>query len=215
MQTTLKVSACIVLACAGTTVQGQSFLAVDADGAHHWASHPTGPSFTFVGSSPHLTTQPRGAGTANRIQADVAHSTREAISRLVVNASLRYGVEPEWVLALIEVESGFDVKAISPKGAIGLMQLMPDTAKQYGVARSDDLFHPETNVSIGVRHLRALLDRHQNNWPLVLAAYNAGENAVAKRGQRIPAFRETLLYVPAVLVRVEAHRLRLDATTNK
>lgn len=214
-RTTLRAVFCAVLMCAGTAVQGQSFLKIDAEGAHHWASHPTESSFSPVNHLPYHGVLQKELGVPGHVRFDVALIPHDALFRLVVDASVRHGVEPAWVLALIEVESRFDMKAISPKGAVGLMQLMPDTAKGYGLARPDDLFRPEINVDIGVRHLKALLGRHQYNWPVVLAAYNAGENAVAKKGHRIPAFRETLLYVPAVLSRVDAHRLRLHATANK
>lgn len=112
-------------------------------------------------------------------------------------------------MAIIDVESGFNPRAVSTKGAVGLMQLMPTTAQQYGVQRREDLFQPEVNLRAGIRHLKDLLLKHDNNWPVVLAAYNAGEQAVTKRGKRIPAFRETLLYVPAVMSRVDTHRLDL------
>jgi soluble lytic murein transglycosylase-like protein len=85
---------------------------------------------------------------------------------------------------------------VSGKGAAGLMQLMPDTAKRYGVA---DRFDPRQNLEGGARYLRDLLRLFDNNVSLALAAYNAGENAVARYGNRIPPYRETLNYVPRVL----------------
>lgn len=215
MRAALTVVMRVALALAIPSTHAQSFHKVDADGAHHWASHPTDSSFSSSRNHPSLAFAQPGAGDSPRALVKPDQISREGLVALIVDASLRHGVEPAWVLALIEVESRFDVKAISPKGAIGLMQLMPGTAKQYGLSRADDLLRPEVNVSIGVRHLKALLDRHQNNWPVVLAAYNAGENAVVSRGHRIPAFRETLLYVPSVLARVEVHRVRLDASMNK
>ncbi len=105
------------------------------------------------------------------------------------------GVPAKLVEAVIEVESGFDAKAISPKGARGLMQLMPDTAVRFGVT---DSFDPEQNVIGGTKYLRFLLDRYDGNIPLVLAAYNAGEGAVDQY-EGIPPFSETQLYVENVL----------------
>lgn len=215
MRTAVTVGMSVALAWATTSTHAQSFYKVDAHGAPHWASHSTDSSFSSSRIHPNFTFAQLGAGESAHELVKPDHTAREDLVALILESSIRHGVEPAWVLALIEVESRFDVKAISPKGAIGLMQLMPGTAKQYGLSRADDLLRPEVNVTIGVRRLKALLDRHQNNWPVVLAAYNAGEHAVASRGKRIPAFRETLLYVPAVLARVEAHRLRLDTSISK
>ena len=94
----------------------------------------------------------------------------------------------------MQVESGFNPYARSPKGAMGLMQLMPATAKQYGVKNA---FNPAENVRAGVAYLRELLDRYQNNEELALAAYNAGPGAVDKHGQSVPPYRETRSYVSA------------------
>jgi soluble lytic murein transglycosylase-like protein len=94
------------------------------------------------------------------------------------------------------VESGYDPHAVSRAGAVGLMQLMPDTARRYGVRNLRD---PAQNVQAGARYLRDLMGKFDNDLTLALAAYNAGEEAVAQYGNRIPPFRETLNYVPKVL----------------
>lgn len=104
-----------------------------------------------------------------------------------------HGVDPTLVAALIEVESNWDPRAESHKGARGLMQLLPDTARAYGV---DDLFDPASNLEAGVRHLRRLLDRYDDPH-LALAAYNAGEGRVA-RFRGVPPFEETREYVRRV-----------------
>jgi soluble lytic murein transglycosylase-like protein len=98
--------------------------------------------------------------------------------------------------AVIVVESGFDVDAVSRAGAQGLMQLMPETARAYGVV---DPFNARENLQAGALYLRDLIDRYDQDYELVLAAYNAGESAVAKFGGRIPPYAETLHYVPKVL----------------
>jgi len=112
---------------------------------------------------------------------------------LVNAAATRYGVPARLVHAVIQVESGYRSSARSPKGARGLMQLLPSTGRQYGAL---DLFDPETNIDAGVRHLKWLLQRF--DLPVALAAYNAGEAAVARFGG-IPPFRETRNYVNRVL----------------
>jgi soluble lytic murein transglycosylase-like protein len=113
----------------------------------------------------------------------------------VRQAAARYGVPERLVTAVIRAESGFNPRAVSPKGARGLMQLMPQTASLLGV---HDSFDPAQNIDGGVRHLRGLIDRFANNLPLALAAYNAGENAVTQYGG-IPPYAETQGYVTKVL----------------
>lgn len=112
---------------------------------------------------------------------------------LIERMAASHGVDPRLVHAVIQVESRYRVDARSPKGAMGLMQLMPETAKRYEV---DNPYDPEANVAAGVRHLRSLLERFEV--PLALAAYNAGEAAVERYGG-IPPYEETLRYVQRVL----------------
>jgi hypothetical protein len=107
----------------------------------------------------------------------------------------RLRVRPELVRAVIQVESGFNPFARSHKGAMGLMQLMPQTAADYGVV---DAYNPAENIRAGVAYLRALLDRYSGNEELALAAYNAGPGAVERYGQQVPPYRETRDYVRKV-----------------
>ncbi len=120
-------------------------------------------------------------------------------------AAEQQAVDYELLQALIATESGFDAQAVSPKGAVGLMQLMPATASRFGV-RADakrsleqKLTDPAVNVPTGTRYLRYLLDLFPGRMDLALAAYNAGEGAVQKAGNQIPAFKETQNYVRTVL----------------
>ncbi len=115
--------------------------------------------------------------------------------RRIQSTCLAYGLDHKLVKAVIQAESGFNPAALSPKGAIGLMQLMPETSKLMGV---EDPFDPNQNIEGGVRYLRNMLDRFQNNLVLALAAYNAGPKAV-ERYNGIPPYDETLVYIQRVL----------------
>jgi len=118
-----------------------------------------------------------------------------AYRELITRVALKNGVNPDLVYAVVAVESAFNPRAISSKGALGLMQLMPDTATRFGVM---DSFDPADNVMGGARYLRHLLDLFRGDLRLALAAYNAGENAVIAVGG-IPPYRETRHYVAKVL----------------
>ena len=116
---------------------------------------------------------------------------------LVLATARRHGVDPALVRAVITVESAWNPAARSPKGAAGLMQLMPVTAARYGVL---DPLDPAQNVDGGVRYLRDLLEHFGGDLPLALAAYNAGEGAVERHGRRIPPYKESERYVHRVTV---------------
>ncbi|WP_196483506.1 lytic transglycosylase domain-containing protein [Burkholderia territorii] len=117
---------------------------------------------------------------------------------VIAEASRAFNVPPELLRAVIDVESGYNPKAVSDKGALGLMQLMPDTARRFS---GGDMFDPRDNVLTGARYLRFLLNLFKENVELTLAAYNAGENAVIRAGYRIPSSPQTRDYVPRVLAR--------------
>lgn len=120
-------------------------------------------------------------------------SIPEQYRDLVTQTAARHGVDARVVNALIQVESAYHSRAVSPKGARGLMQLMPATGRQYGAL---DLFDPKVNLEAGIQHLKRLLTRY--DLPMALAAYNAGEAAVDRFGG-IPPFRETQDYVTRIL----------------
>ena len=111
---------------------------------------------------------------------------------LIRRHALNYGVRADLVRAVIQVESGFNPRARSPKGAVGLMQLMPATAASLGVA---DSYDPAENIRGGVAYLSRLLRQYEGNEVLALAAYNAGPQAVARYGNDVPPYRETQDYV--------------------
>jgi soluble lytic murein transglycosylase-like protein len=119
----------------------------------------------------------------------------EDIHVLVETTAARYGIDVKLAQALVRVESNYYPRAVSPKGAKGLMQLMPSVAQQYAVS---DVFNPAENLDAGMRHLRGLLDRFKDNVSFALAAYNAGLFAVTKYGG-VPPYRETQDYVRRIL----------------
>ncbi len=137
--------------------------------------------------------------------APMARPTNQAgmrrYARQVELAATEQGLDPALVHAVVQVESGYDALAVSPRGARGLMQLMPATASRLGVA---DSFDPAANLRGGTRYLRMLIKAFDNDLPLALAAYNAGEGAVRRHAMRIPPYRETILYVAAVMRRYQA-----------
>jgi soluble lytic murein transglycosylase-like protein len=164
------------------------FAFTDTQGVIHYSNVPADKRFRLVLAAP---AEPREMGR----RAGVSLERFAAYTRLIKGAAQSNRLEPALVAAVILAESGGDPRAQSNRGARGLMQLMPATARQYGVS---NVFDPEENIRGGSRYLRDLVERYQNDLQLVLAAYNAGPEAVDRHGG-IPPFRETLEYVPRVL----------------
>ena len=167
---------------------------VAEDGEVQLANHPTSDRFEVWAAAP------RNEEDKAQVKEAAAAGETLAVLRgryraLVQDAARAYAVEPALLHAVIAVESRYNPRAVSKKGAAGLMQLMPDTAKRYGVA---DIFDPAQNIRAGARYLRDLMKMFNNDLKLTLAAYNAGEDAVARHGG-IPPYQETVAYVPKVL----------------
>ncbi|MRS99721.1 transglycosylase SLT domain-containing protein [Ralstonia pickettii] len=146
------------------------------------------------------------AGMRQRlVRAVLQHPNVPTVEPLIRQAATKHGIDPALVKAVIAAESGFNPQAVSPKGAIGLMQVIPDTGARYGVTgdarrtAAQKLADPKTNITTGVRYLSDLLRIFSGNLELVLAAYNAGEGAVQKHGNDIPPYAETQNYVKTVL----------------
>ncbi len=161
------------------------YVYVDEAGTAHFTDAPTKPYFQLI--------------PAFGLPRDV-NLVRGQYADLINQIASEEGVDPELVRAIIKVESNFDPRAISRKGAQGLMQLMPGTAGRYAITNS---FDPETNIRGGVRYLRSLHDLFPGHLPLALAAYNAGKNVVLQYNG-IPPYPETRQYVNRVL-RYYAH----------
>ena len=173
------------------TVGAETFRLAASDGTMHNTNAPTDPRYQRSGLVP----PPPALAPVAGANAPAATSTGGGYSSHIREAAARYGVSERLVSAVIRVESGFNARAVSRKGARGLMQLMPATASMLGVR---DSFDPLENIDGGVRHLRGLIDRFGNNLPLALAAYNAGEGAVTQH-RGIPPYPETQDYVARIL----------------
>ena len=188
----LKSALCIaaLLTAAAAGAHSRIYLWVDADGIRHYTDVPDSNRYRLLVLSPHARTESGEHYSA----ALLARASQYDI--MIDEAAKAAAVEPNLLRAVIVVESGFNTHAVSKRGAVGLMQLMPATASRFGVSNPYD---PQENIHAGARYLKFLMDRFGQNIRLALAAYNAGEDAVDRSGGRIPAFTETLAYVPKVL----------------
>ena len=177
--------ATLFAALAPGAADAQIYSSIDANGtlvlSDRKIENPT-KVYAVDGAPAIRTTKPMSAAAARYDSMVVAHATRQ-------------GLRPELVRAVIQVESGFNARATSPKGAMGLMQLMPQTARDLGVR---DAYDPDENIRGGTKYLRQLLDKYNGNQELALAAYNAGPGAVDKYGEKVPPYRETKDYVRKV-----------------
>lgn len=184
----------LFLSPASATTTGNVFVSYSAEGTPRYASHRLDPSYRLFIRGEAVAEGSRLAPP--RAATERQHQGKRQLTALIEHYARINDVAPALVAAVVSVESGFNPHAVSSKGATGPMQLMPATAARYGLTNPGDAAQ---NIDAGVRHLKELLVHHHGNVALALAAYNAGQGAVAKYGGRIPPYRETMLYVPAVL----------------
>lgn len=187
--TSLKLVALAVMIGASVMQPAQAgiYSFADANGVIHYTNRPSNPQYAGmkrVGYMPES-----GSRSARRVNP-------ERFRPLIEQAAREHQIDQDLLHAVISVESGYDPSAVSHKGAVGLMQLMPQTARRYGVR---NVYDPAQNIQGGARYLRDLMAKFDNDLDLTLAAYNAGEAAVVQHGNRIPPYRETRSYVPRVL----------------
>lgn len=158
----------------------------------HLSNKPKGPGWVLVmRTKPPKSTRAKSTQKARKANSANFERNRILYSPLINKAARRYGLNPALVHAVVHTESAYNPKALSHKGAAGLMQLMPATAARFGVT---DRYDVEQNVMAGTRYLRWLLDEF-NDTSLALAGYNAGEQAVIKYGNKVPPYPETQNYV--------------------
>ena len=179
-----------LLAASAAAAHSQIYTYVDADGLRHYTDVPDDNRYRLLILSPR-------DRTASGDRYDVMLLAKAGrYDSIIEKAATAASVEPNLLRAVIVVESGFNSRAVSKRGAMGLMQLMPATATRFGVSNPYD---PLQNVHAGARYLKFLIDRFGQDVRLALAAYNAGEDAVDRNGGQIPPFSETMAYVPRVL----------------
>jgi soluble lytic murein transglycosylase-like protein len=190
MSVKYAMAAIAVCAAAICTASPPIYRYIDADGVVHFTDKPDSRRYELVDLTPKGLTR-SGDSYDPRLLARAAQY--DAIIEAEAKSA---GVEPNLLRAVIVVESGFNSRAVSKRGAVGLMQLMPDTATRFGVSNR---YVPRQNVRGGALYLGFLITRFRQNVRLALAAFNAGEDAVERNSGQIPPFSETLEYVPKVL----------------
>jgi soluble lytic murein transglycosylase-like protein len=174
---------------------------VDADGAVHFTNVPQDSRFKV-----YLKQKKKPDPVTETLGSEIRYydaKERARYAKPIQDAARATRLEPALIHAVIAAESGYNPFARSRKGAAGLMQLMPETAKRYGVKNRLD---PAQNISGGARYLRDLIRMFNNDVQLAVAAYNAGENAVVRAGNRIPPYQETMAYVPRVMSYYKKYR---------
>ena len=182
----------ITLFALAPSAEADIYTYTDASGVVHFSNVPDNKKYKLA-----IEMQRDGNGSEPPAgQNQVSQARESRFAPLVAAAARTYRVDAALLNAVISAESGYNPAAVSNKGAVGLMQLMPETARRYGVT---DSFDPEQNIRGGTKYLRYLLGLFDNKLDLVVAAYNAGEKAVISHGYSIPPYRETLGYVHKVL----------------
>jgi soluble lytic murein transglycosylase-like protein len=179
-----------LLAASSVAANAKIYTYMDAQGLRHYTDVPDNKRYRLLVVSPQDRT---ASGDRYDLQLLAKASQYDSI---IEHAAVSAAVEPNLLRAVIVVESGFNSHAVSKRGAMGLMQLMPATASRFGVSNPYDA---RQNVHGGARYLKFLIDRFGHDIRLALAAYNAGEDAVNRNGGQIPPFSETMAYVPRVL----------------
>jgi soluble lytic murein transglycosylase-like protein len=179
-----------LLAATAAGAHTRIYTFVDGDGVRHFTDMPDDNRYRLLVLSPHELTESGEHYSASLLARAAQYDS------MIETAAAAASVEANLLRAVIVAESGFNSRAVSRRGAVGLMQVMPATASRFGVY---DLYDPRENIRAGAGYLNFLMARFGRDVHLVLAAYNAGEDAVARNGGRIPPFAETMAYVPKVL----------------
>jgi len=189
------ITAAVALLAIARPALADIYMHKDERGVVHFTNIPNGDKRFKLLRKEEGTSQATRAAGMPQVFLPAEESIRR-YSPIIESASRTHGVDVALVHAVISAESGYNPGALSKAGARGLMQLMPGTARRYGV---QNIMDPTENITGGVKYLRDLLSLFNGNLELAVAAYNAGENAVIRNGHRIPPYAETVNYVPKVL----------------
>lgn len=190
----------------GGTAAVRIYKYVDPRGVIHLTDRPPDARYKLIYSG---TTLAYASAPPNLVDLSTEKLTGEGFALyapIIAEIAQRNNLDPALIHAVIKAESAYHSDAVSPKGAVGLMQLIPGTARRYGVTDSTD---PVENIGGGARYLRYLLDLFDNDMRLALAGYNAGENAVIRNDYQIPPYAETRYYVTRVMSLYQAYRTQL------
>ena len=199
-----RLLAALALVAVGTPAMADIYMFKDEKGVVHFTNIPNGDKrFRMVRKEESTSDYTRAAGMPQVVPA--AAELIRRFSPIIETASKSHNVDVALVHAVITAESGYNPSAVSRAGARGLMQLMPETAKRMGV---QNIMDPSDNIHGGVKYLRELLTMFNGNKELAVAAYNAGENAVIRAGNRVPNYAETTHYVPKVLGLYKTYQTR-------
>jgi soluble lytic murein transglycosylase-like protein len=208
-----RVFALVLLALLSAPCSADIYSYIDEEGRGHFSDVQLDSRYQlFMKSRPSVEAAPAQAGPEATTETETAAlqrsmplQARRLYGDMIAKVAREQKVDAALLHAVVSVESAYDAQAMSPKGATGLMQLMPDTGKRYGVS---NLLDPQENLRAGAKYLRDLLVMFNNNLRLVIAAYNAGEGAVIRSGRAIPPYPETRAYVQRVLQLYQPSRTR-------
>ena len=193
----MKIVVMLAVLLSSTQVAADIYKFVDTDGRIYYTDEPRNKLYKCIIKTP---PPPPPGQFSFKYDVIKSHpftgSNKKKFADLIEQAAYKHQVDAKLVHAVIQTESAYNADAQSPKGAVGLMQLMPDTAKRFGVIDRND---PDQNVDGGIRYLKHLIALFNPNIDLALAAYNAGENAVMRNNNTIPPYPETQNYVKQVL----------------
>lgn len=217
----LSALAVATVAFTATPAFADVYALVEEDGTVRLSNVPDDPRYKLFMKEPRDAATPRparnpgdarlrgrlaGQGTQDDVRA-AAHLDGRPFQDHVATVAKTHRLDPALIHAVIAAESNYNPDAVSPKGAVGLMQVLPATGQRYGV-RAAELKRPEINIRAGTQYLAELLRMFDGDLALALAGYNAGENAVIRHGNRVPPYPETQAYVPRVLRFYEQLRMR-------